>query len=215
MLPQRAFGQYGHPVSTSSSALRADATSSRPTPDDAFRAARRIWFGGGRVDMSALAVQLGIGRVTLYRWVGGREKLLVEIVWDIADRWLRSVDEQVDATGGERVVQIVTRFLDGIIRSPAMRVWLRDEGEYAMRLLTRTQTDFQPRLIAAMVDLLEQESAAGALDIPVDRHELAYVIVRMIESYTYLDLITGEEPEAARAEPVLRMLLGVSSPALG
>jgi hypothetical protein len=31
----------------------------------------------------------------------------------------------------------------------------------------------------------------------------------MIESYTYLDLITGEEPEARRAEPVLRMLLGV------
>ncbi len=38
-------------------------------------------------------------------------------------------------------------------------------------------------------------------------HELAYVIVRLIESYTYLDLITGEQPDAARAEPILRMLL--------
>lgn len=190
-------------------AVNVGTSTSRPTPEDAFRAARRIWFGGGRVDMSALAVQLGIGRVTLYRWVGGREKLLVEVVWDIADRWLRAVDEEVDATGGERIVQIVVGFLDGIIRSPAMRTWLRDEGEYAMRLLTRTQTGFQPRLIGAMHELLEQESRAGALDVPVDRRELAYVIVRMIESYTYLDLITGEEPEARRAEPVLRMLLGV------
>jgi hypothetical protein len=33
------------------------------------------------------------------------------------------------------------------------------------------------------------------------------VIVRLIESYTYLDLIRGEEPDAQRAEPVLRMLL--------
>ena len=41
----------------------------------------------------------------------------------------------------------------------------------------------------------------------VDLEEVAYVIVRLIESYTYLDLITGEEPDARRAEPVLRMLL--------
>jgi AcrR family transcriptional regulator len=198
-------------VTSSSSTVSVGASPARPTAEDAFRAARRIWFGGGRVDMSALAVQLGIGRVTLYRWVGGREKLLVEVVWDIADRWLRAVDAKVDATGGERIVRIVVDFLDGIIRSPAMRIWLRDEGEYAMRLLTRTSTNFQPRLIAAVHELLEQEAATGALDIPVDLHELAYVIVRMIESYTYLDLITGEEPDAQRAEPVLRMLLGVSS----
>ena len=33
------------------------------------------------------------------------------------------------------------------------------------------------------------------------------MIVRVIESYTYLDLITGERPEARRAEPILRLLL--------
>jgi hypothetical protein len=43
--------------------------------------------------------------------------------------------------------------------------------------------------------------------LPVDLRELAYVIVRLIESYTYLDLITGEQPDARRAEPILRMLL--------
>ena len=37
------------------------------------------------------------------------------------------------------------------------------------------------------------------------------MIVRLIESYTYLDLITGERPEARRAEPILRMLLRVDS----
>jgi hypothetical protein len=36
---------------------------------------------------------------------------------------------------------------------------------------------------------------------------LRYVIVRLIESYVYLDLITGEEAEPGRAEPILRMLL--------
>jgi hypothetical protein len=33
------------------------------------------------------------------------------------------------------------------------------------------------------------------------------VIVRVIESYTYLDLILGERPDARRAEPILRLLL--------
>jgi hypothetical protein len=32
-------------------------------------------------------------------------------------------------------------------------------------------------------------------------------MVRLIESYTYLDLITGEQPDVGRVEPILRMLL--------
>ena len=43
--------------------------------------------------------------------------------------------------------------------------------------------------------------------MPADLHEVAYVMVRLIESYTYLDLITGETPDARRAEPILRLLL--------
>jgi hypothetical protein len=104
-------------------------------------------------------------------------------------------------------VRVVTRFLDDVISNAGMRRWLADEGELAMRLLTRHDTDFQPRLIDAIEDILREESDAGRLSLPVDLHEVAYVIVRLIESYTYLDLITGEQPDARRAEPVLRMLL--------
>jgi hypothetical protein len=88
-----------------------------------------------------------------------------------------------------------------------MQRWLAEEGEHAMRLLTRHDTEFQPRLIAAIEALLMQERDAGRLDLPADLHEVAYVIVRLIESYTYLDLITGERPDARRAEPILRLLL--------
>ena len=58
-----------------------------------------------------------------------------------------------------------------------------------------------------MHDLLREETDAGRLALPVDLREVAYVIVRLIESYTYLDLITGEQPDARRAEPILRLLL--------
>jgi len=179
----------------------------RPTPLDAFRLARRKFLAAERIDMSALADELGVNRVTLYRWVGSREQLLVEVVWSLGSRTLEDVSRGVRAKGANRIVQIVTRFLEAVISNPGMRRWLAEEGEFAMRLLTRHDTDFQPRLIDAIHELLQEEADAGRLELPVDLREVAYVIVRLIESYTYLDLITGEQPDARRAEPILGLLL--------
>ena len=179
----------------------------RPTALDAFLRARRRFQACERIDMSGLAEELGVSRVTLYRWVGSREHLLVEVIWSLARRTLDNIEAEVTATGPERLVQVVTRFLDDVITNPGMRRWLGEEGESAMRLLTRGESGFQPRLIDAIHDLLIEETEAGRLDLPVDLREVAYVIVRLIESYTYLDLITGEQPDARRAEPILRLLL--------
>ena len=174
---------------------------------DAFRLARRKFLAAERVEMSALADELGVNRATLYRWVGSRDQLLVEIIWSLGERTLENIDDDVGAKGAERIVEVIRRFLEAVISNAGMQRWLAEEGEYAMRLLTRHDTNFQPRLIGAIQELLGQETDAGRLDLPVDLHEVAYVIVRLIESYTYLDLITGERPEARRAEPILRMLL--------
>jgi AcrR family transcriptional regulator len=171
------------------------------------RAARRRFLAPERVDMSALAEELGINRVTLYRWVGSRDQLLADVVWSLTRQTLDDIERSTRKRGADRIVHVVTRFIELALANPGMQRWLSEEGEHAMRLLTRRETNFQPRLISAMHDLLERETAAGRLDLPVDLHELAYVIVRLIESYTYLDLITGEEPSAERAEPILRMLL--------
>jgi AcrR family transcriptional regulator len=179
----------------------------RPTLDDALRIGRHKFLAGERIDMSAVADELGINRVTLYRWIGSRDRLLVEVIWLLADRALTASDRSTKAQGAERIVQITTKFIDTVIANPGMKSWLVEEGEQAMRLLTRHETDFQPRLIGAIERLLTDERDADRLDIPVDLHDLAYVIVRLIESYIYLDLITGEDPETRTAEPILRMLL--------
>jgi hypothetical protein len=164
----------------------------RPTATDAFRLARRRWLAGERVDMSAMAGELDVNRVTLYRWIGSRETLLVDIVWGLAEQTLAGVSAEVRGRGAERVIS-----------NPGMQRWLADEGELAMRLLTRSDRGFQPRLIDWVEGLLEREE----VELDADRREVAYVIVRVIESYTYLDLILGERPDARRAEPILRLLL--------
>jgi AcrR family transcriptional regulator len=179
----------------------------RTGPLDAFRLARRKWQNAERVDMSALAKELGINRVTLYRWVGSREQLLVEVIWSLAERTLENLDAETKETGAERVVQVAAGFVDEVITNPGMQYWLAEEGENAMRLLTLRDPGYQARLIGWHERLLREEADAGRLELPADLHEVAYVIVRLIESYVYLDLITGEPPEPRRAEPIMRMLL--------
>lgn len=176
-------------------------------PLAAFKLARRKWQSGERIEMKALAGGLGTNRVTLYRWVGSREQLLVEVIWSLARPTLERIDAGVTETGGERVVRVVTGFLEAVIANHGMQSWLRHEGESAMRLLTLSAMGFQPRLVEWFDGLLNEEADAGRLDLPADLHEVAYVIVRLIESYVYLDLITGERPDAGRAEPILRLLL--------
>jgi AcrR family transcriptional regulator len=181
--------------------LAGQETGRRPSALDAFLAARRRFLAGERVDMTALAAQLGVNRVTLYRWVGSREQLLVEVVWSLARRTLDKLEAK-HPKGKHRAVAILTEFLEATIAHPGMQRWLAEEGESAMRLLTRHETDFQPRLIAAVEALIDPADP--------DRHEVAYALVRVIESYTYLDLITGETPDAGRARPIFARLLQTS-----
>lgn len=180
----------------------------RPGVRAAFVEARRTFLAAERLDMTALAERLGVNRVTLYRWVGSREELLVEIIWSLALPTRERLRAEVRATGSERIVQVERGFIDAVLTNPGMARFLAEEGELCMRILTRWDTRFQPRLIADVLAMLEEEHATGALpDLPADLRDVAYAIVRIIESYVYLDRITGEEPDTERAEGVFRLLL--------
>src|SRR5437016_13844445 len=62
-----------------------ELTRTNATPAAAFIAARRMYLKGQRVDMLALAAQLGVSRATVYRWTGHRERLLADILWSLSD----------------------------------------------------------------------------------------------------------------------------------
>jgi AcrR family transcriptional regulator len=179
----------------------------RPTSRDAFRLARRTWRKGERLDMSALARELGVNRATLYRWCGSREQLLVEVIWNLSHHQLEDIAAKVKAGGAERVIQVVELFIERTIAHTGMQAWLAKEGDFAMRLLTRYDGGFQPRLVAWLEGLLQDEVDVGGLELPAEVHEVAYVLEQLIESYVYRYPITGEQPRARRAEPILRMLL--------
>ncbi len=167
-----------------------------------------------RIDMSALARDLGVNRATLYRWVGSRDQFMVELVWWMTIRTLEDLEKGTHSTGPDRIVGLTIEFSERVISNPGMKHWLATEGDSAMSLLTRSGAGYQQRLIGWVEGSIERQVDAGNLTLPdgVGAYDLAYVIERVMAGYIYLDLITGEQPDAKRAEPLLNMLLRGTRP---
>ncbi|WP_345381882.1 QsdR family transcriptional regulator [Pseudonocardia yuanmonensis] len=183
----------------------AGSGAARPGAFDAFLLARRRFQAGERIDMQALAAELGVNRATLYRWVGSRELLLCEVVWSLTERTLRR--EIAAPAGVSTLAALLSRFVTDTLAHRGMRRFLEEEGEFALRLLTLSSGGFQPRLVGLVRELAAAETAAGRLASPIPLDDLAYTLVRVIESYVYLRTITGEEPDGTRAARVLQALL--------
>jgi len=189
--------------------LRGDGPEApRAAPLDAFERARERFLAGERLDMQQLAAELGLHRTTLYRWVGTRDRLIGQILWSMAEPALREAVEAAGrARGGERIARGIERYLQGSLGAPFMRRFLEEEPEAALRVLTTKDSVLQARSVEFVQGLLEEEIERGALEPPMPVHDLAYLIVRIGESFLYTDVITGEDPSPEKAAQAVRALL--------
>ena len=77
-----------------------------------------------------------------------------------------------------------------------------------MRLLTTSESDVQSRFIARVTALIEQQESSGTFDpAPLSAEELARLLVRISESFTYADLISGQTPDPERARATFEYVL--------
>lgn len=189
------------------SAAASTAAPRRPGPSDALSLARRTMLRGHRLDMNSLAAELGINRVTLYRWVGSRERLLVEVLWTLTDRTITGIWASLARTDGPRVPETLRRWVQLTLETPGVRAFLHGESEVAMRLLTLRSGGFQPRLFALVRDLIRADLEEGRVATPLPLDELSFTVVRICESYLYLPAITGEKPDPDMMGRVLAVLL--------
>jgi len=206
----RNAGQPVSPRATKLQSALADFDGSEDSgPIRALRLGLRNFLDQERIDMSAMARELDINRATLYRWVGSRDQFLVEMIWHMTITSLDRLDREAETTGPDRIIDVTIAFSEQVIANPGMSHWLATEGESAMALLTRSGAGYQPRLLGWVEKSIDRQVEAGNMSLPdgVESWELAYVIERVMGGYIYLDLITGERPDARRAEPLLRMLL--------
>lgn len=180
----------------------------RPDVITAFKAARSGFLAGRRLEMKELADELGVNRATLFRWVGGRDELLSEVIWSVAEPTLRRAVAAAPGHGARRIATVLGDFAQAVNTSDAFRQFLRREPERALRLLTTRAGSVQRRFVALIADLLTEEISAGTLDPPLPVPELALLLSRITETFIYADVISGEEPDAAKVVQASLVLLG-------
>ena len=179
----------------------------RTTRDDAVAAARARFLAGERVDVSALAVELGLARMTLYRWFGDREALLGEVLCELFDETVARRSRRVRGRGADRLVALVDAVNRDISRSAPLAELLRREPECALRVLTSASSPVQQRAVDTWQRLLEQASAAGEARFLLDPSTLAQVLVRVGQSFLWPELLMGAAADPRRASDVYRALL--------
>jgi AcrR family transcriptional regulator len=177
------------------------------TPVDAFKLARRKFLAQQRVDMNELAGELGVGRATLYRWVGSRDQLLGEVMWSLTEVGLERAKQDGRGKGADWVLSIYRRFGELILDTPAVLHFVRTEPECALRVMTTKASPQQARVVAWYRDLLLEAEARKGLRLKLDAETLAFVLIRVAESFLWTDLITGGEPDLSRGWEVARVLL--------
>jgi hypothetical protein len=170
----------------------------------AFRVAREIFIDGQRIDMGRLAAQLGIDRTSLFRWVGNRDSLLTEVLWSLAVPTLSQADRaSAGRQGAGRIVSVLTLFAENLITAEYFRSFLHREPARGLRLLTTKESEIQRRYVAVVEHLVRTELG----EQPLAARDLAYLLVRISESFTYADLITGDAPSAERARAAFELVL--------
>ena len=189
------------------------------TPLDALRADRRAWLKQEPLDMGALSERLGTSRATLYRWVGDKDRLTSAVLWSLATDTLAQARARARSSGPDNVAEVLDWFMRAIAYHPSMRHFLERDPEYALRILTSHESAIRRRMTATVRELLVEQIEAGTLVPALDLDSLSYVIVRIIESFMYSDLLDGAVPDTGKATVVIRILLHADpvphNPALG
>src|SRR5918995_1303794 len=188
------------------------ATGGRPaaaTREQVLRAAMRRYTRGERIDVQAIAAELGLGRATIYRWFGSRDGLIGAVLVRAAEALLEQSRAAARGKGAKRLLDTFDRYNRGVAEYRGLRRFVDSEREAAIRILTRGDGHFQPRLVALVANLIEDEVRAGSYEPPVEPATLAYAIVRLGEAFIYNETATGMRGDIDRLSEVQGLVLGV------
>jgi AcrR family transcriptional regulator len=177
------------------------------TYEQAHRRAMKVFVRDGGLDMKTLADELPVGRATLYRVVGSRDRLLGDVLWTLAERTLQSAERQAGAVEGlDRVLEISHRFKQDLLTFEPLRRFVRTEPEVALRVLLTPAGGVSERMVEAYAGILRRSIVCPETTLPFDLDWFAYVLVRTGESMLYSDILAGREPDLELADLVTRLL---------
>ncbi|MEU6040055.1 MULTISPECIES: QsdR family transcriptional regulator [Actinomadura] len=183
-------------------------------PADAVAAATARYLAGAPIDMSALAAELGVGRATLYRWVGSRERLLATVLADMTERTYHAAARGVAGSGPDRVLAVAERFMRAVVDAAPLKAFTEREPRLFVRLATMPGA-IEDRATALLAAELQRQIDLGELRVELPTRTLAQAIVRVADAFMYAHYLGGTRPEIDTALEVIELLLRPSGPAGG
>ena len=177
---------------------------------DVLAAAMHRYLRGRRIDVNAIATELGVGRTTIYRWFGSREGLIGEVLVRAAEPLLDEARAGARGRGGRLLLDTFDRFNRGLAEAPALRQFVEQERDAALRIITSGSGVVQPRIVARITALIEEEARKGTYEPPVDPSTLGYAIVKLAEAFLFNDAAAGMRGDVDRLRDVEAALLGVA-----
>ena len=172
-------------------------------------AARKRFLAGERVDMQAIARELGLARATMHRWFGTREQLLGELLADMGEERLRALRARTAGSGALALLDGFDAFNREMATASSLRMLLVQEQDLALRILTSANGLVQPRLIGVVHDLIVKELEHEDFEPAAEPEVLAYAIVRLAEAFLYNEAIVGLRGDTERLRELEAALLGL------
>jgi AcrR family transcriptional regulator len=167
------------------------------------------YLRGRRVDVQAIAAELGLGRTTIYRWFGSREELIGEVLFAASEPLLWESRRKARGRGAHVLLDTFDRFNRSLADAPALRRFVEAERATALRIITSGAGALQPRIVASIQEVIDNEVQGGTYDPPVDTSTLAYAIVRLAEAFLFNDAVAGMRGDVDRLREVEAALLAV------
>src|SRR4051794_12912746 len=117
-----------------------EATGKRGRPaaasrEDVIDAGLYRYLRGQRVDVQAIAAEIGVGRATVYRWFGSRDNLIGEVVIRATEPVLMQARSGLKGKGGPGLLDTFDRFNRALADAPALRAFVEQERDAAVRLV--------------------------------------------------------------------------------
>lgn len=172
--------------------------------------ARRHFLRKGTIDMEQLAHELAVSRATLYRAVDGRDRLLGDVLWSLADRTYEQARGRVRGRGVDAILEISHAFTEAVTTAAPFRRFLAEEPQTAMRVLLTPAGGVHERAVALHRELFAEAFDGREDELVGDLDTSAYLYVRLRESILYADIIGGRQPDPEVAERAVRALLTAS-----
>ncbi|MCB8915659.1 MAG: hypothetical protein H6532_07490 [Thermoleophilales bacterium] len=174
---------------------------------DAIEAARKHYLDCERIDMQSLANELGIGRTTLYRWVGDRDSLISEMLSGMVVEVIGTAIEEAEGQGLERTIDGMRRFMVTTAGFAPLRHLIQSEPELGLRVMLAPGSGVSTAITRELTVEIERTRPAWAGG---KAGELADVLTQIGMAYEWVNIAVRSEPEIDRAIRAMETLIRAS-----